>query len=133
MDINRIMSVSPYLEVAVRNVYWRSEFLIQRVTALRAAKKTEAKKQAPPRTSIDRVVANLARRGVGPGDILVVHSAYKAISSGSKPRAVVEALKALVGDTGTLVMPAIPQFPENPAGTERLTADVSSLVLDYDP
>jgi aminoglycoside 3-N-acetyltransferase len=134
MDVNRIMAISPYVEVAVRNLYWRSEFLVQKVTAMRAAKKTEEKtKAAPPRTSIDRVVANLARRGVGAGDILVVHSAYKAVSAGSKPRAVIEALKALVGDTGTLVMPAIPHFADAPAGTERLTADVSNLVLDYDP
>ena len=133
MNVNRVFAVSPYLEVAARNLYWRSEFLVRKVTSLRAAKKSAEKTQPPARVSIDRVVEHLAHCGVGPGDILVVHSTYSAISTGSKPRAVVEALKALVGATGTLVMPAIPRFAEAPKGTKRISADVSALVLDYDP
>ena len=134
MDLNRIFAVSPYVEVVGRRIYWRSDFLIKRVAAMRARQKGEAKKAAPPpRTSIARVVENLGRRGVGPGDILVVHSAFKAISEGSKPRQVLDALKALVGDSGTIALPAIPLFADAPSGTERINADVSSLVLDYDP
>jgi aminoglycoside 3-N-acetyltransferase len=132
MSVNSILAISPYLEVVVRNVYWRSQFLVRAVNSRRKAKPVDDAKP-PPRTSIDRVVENLASRGVGSGDILVVHSAYKAVSGGKKPRYVNEALKALVGDTGTLVMPAIPRFAGAPSGEQWVTGDVSSLVLDYDP
>ena len=78
MDLNRIFAVSPYVEVVGRRIYWRSDFLIKRVAAMRARQKGEAKKAAPPpRTSIARVVENLGRRGVGPGDILVVQRALR--------------------------------------------------------
>lgn len=135
MDVDRIFALSPYVEVIARNIYWRSEFLVKRVTSLRAARKVEAKvaPAPPPRTSIDQVVSNLTRRGVGKGDILIVHSAYKAISLGSKPRPVLEGLRGLVGDTGTLVLPAIPQFSDAPAGIERMRSDELTILLEYDP
>ncbi|HEY3821373.1 MAG TPA: AAC(3) family N-acetyltransferase [Polyangiaceae bacterium] len=132
MNVNQIMAVSPYVEVAVRNIYWRSEFLVRKVTAMRG-KRPDAKQPLAVRIAIGRVLDNLARRGVAEGDILVVHSGYKAVSVGNTPRAVNEALRALVGPEGTLVMPAIRLFADVPSGVARMKADVSTVVSEYDP
>ncbi len=133
MNIDEVMALSPYLEVAIRHTYWHSEPLVRFVSERRARSRKVASTQGP-KARIEAVVANLARRGVAPGDLLVVHSAYKPLSGGSRsPADVNAALKALVGEAGTLALPAIPRFDDAPAGVERLHADVSELVLDYDP
>ena len=56
--------------------------------------------------SVDSIAADLARLGVEPGSILIVHSSLSSLGwVCGGPVAVVEALLKAIGDNGTLVMP----------------------------
>lgn len=131
MNINQVMGLSPYLEVAIRHTYWHSEPLVKVVTRRREAAR---KRHEQPAARIEAVAENLARRGVRHGDILIAHSAFRAVSAGKQsPEHVNTVLKNLVGADGTIVLPAIPQIKGAPESIERLRVDVKNLVLDYDP
>jgi aminoglycoside 3-N-acetyltransferase len=131
------LELSPYIEVGIRNVYWRTTPLVRWFNARKKKPKAPAaaKAEAPqPQTTITRVVAALQQRGVGRGDLIVVHSSFRALrADGAKPDAIIDALLALIGPEGTLAMPAIAVYAEGPAVTELMTADVSDLVCEYDP
>lgn len=132
MNLNSILRISPFIEIVVRNIYWRSAPLVKLVSTRRTDKK-KAKVASQAQTDINRIVENLSTRGVKKGDILIVHSAFRPISRGSSPSEVCAALKSLVGNDGTLVLPAIPLYENNPSGVDLLRLDVSNLVCEYDP
>lgn len=129
MNINSIMSLSPYLEVLIRNLYWRVPFLIMKINKNRKTKNSNI-----PSISSRQFINYLADSGVGKGDVVIIHSSYQSLTSESeKPEAIISNLLTFLGEGGTLAMPAIPMFPDSPKITERMTADVSHLILDYDP
>jgi aminoglycoside 3-N-acetyltransferase len=51
---------------------------------------------------------------------------------GMSPREVIAGLKAIVGESGTLAMPAIPLLKGEPAGAQRLQDESYESVLTYD-
>ncbi len=72
--------------------------------------------QERPWTS-DDLADDLRRLGVGPGDVLIVHSSLRAIGFvAGGPQAVIDALRAAIGPTGTLTMPAHTADRSDPAG-----------------
>ena len=72
--------------------------------------------QERPWTS-DDLADDLRRLGVGPGDVLIVHSSLRAIGFVvGGPQAVIDALRAAIGPTGTLTMPAHTADRSDPAG-----------------
>jgi aminoglycoside 3-N-acetyltransferase len=71
--------------------------------------------QERPWTS-DDLADDLRRLGVGPGDVLIVHSSLRAIGFVvGGPEAVIDALRAAIGPTGTLTMPAHTADRSDPA------------------
>lgn len=123
----------PYVEVLIRNLYWRVGFvhgLAGRLSALRAPKKG-APRPAPERT-LDELISALEGLGIRPGQILVVHSSLRALSLDASPAEIIEALLDFLGPEGTLVIPAIPRYPEAPDGIERLTRNLADEVWTYD-
>jgi aminoglycoside 3-N-acetyltransferase len=84
------------------------------------------------RIDFGRVEAFLRERGVRSGDILIVHSTIDALKPcGLSPKQIVDRLLALVGEEGTLAMPAIPYFREEPVGIERMSDAICSITLTY--
>ncbi|MFW5920502.1 MAG: aminoglycoside N(3)-acetyltransferase [Polyangiales bacterium] len=70
--------------------------------------------------TVSDLVSDLAALGVAPGDILLVHSALRAVSGERSmvlggPVAIVEALQRALGPDGTLVMPAFSADYSEPA------------------
>ncbi len=71
------------------------------------------------------LVADLARLGVAAGDILLVHSSFKALGPWrGTPADVVLALRELLGPKGTLLMPSFPSGSEFFLSLNRLVFDV---------
>ena len=131
--LNRIMAANPWIEVAIRTLYWRSPAIHALLTKLQR----RARPVEEPVTAADalpRMIARLRDLGVAAGDILIVHSDLNLLRRlGVRPAEVNAALLELLGPAGTLVMPAYPLFADEPQGWDRLHADVSGRVTRYDP
>lgn len=129
MEIWKLLEVSPYIELAVRQVYWRNRKLIDKRRRARPAKAELAA------TSRLADILDLLRGwGVGRGDLLVVHSGFEGLKpAGAKPDEIIDALLDLVGPEGTLAMSTIPFFRKEPRGADYMTRDVSDLVPRFDP
>ncbi len=147
MNLRTIMALTPYLEIGIRNLYWRSSLLPNMVTKAGAwrRKRSKGKRNSPIQTWTGEIIEAMRGWGVREGDLLVVNCGFTIQSfmaartrkrnqaPGASPDDVIDALLELVGASGTLAMPAIPSWPKSPKLHDRMVADVSDLVLDYDP
>lgn len=127
----RTLETSPYLEVFIRRMYWRSPWLVRyaKRTGLGRARTSSAAN----RESLSKIEMFLEEHGVSSGRLMVVHSSAEALRNcGYLPNEIVERLIRIVGADGTLAMPAFPRYREAPEGAEYMTADVSKLELVYD-
>ncbi|WP_218509427.1 AAC(3) family N-acetyltransferase [Variovorax sp. dw_308] len=133
-----IFSQVPQLEVGVRVLYWKYpavNSLIKRVTrksakgAVTAACLVDREKPI----TLPALSEAIREHGVARGDILIVHSSMQSLApTGATPGEIIDLLLDVVGDDGTLVMPAIPKYREAPIGTERISQDLSQSVWTYD-
>ena len=129
--LHRILGLSPYVEVAVRRLYWGSDVLRSVI------KRLPARRRTAPRTaqaaSWQKISSFIGDNGVNPGSLLLVHSSAAALeTTGKTPDQLLDALLALVGEAGTLAMPAFANYSKAMGGAELMTADVAGLVLEYD-
>lgn len=61
-----------------------------------------------PEPSVNQVVAQLHALGVKPGGVLLVHTSFRAVRPiDDGPLGLIRALRAAIGDAGTLVMPTM--------------------------
>lgn len=131
---NKILSSSPWIEVIIKSIYWQSSF-----THNLLSKKTRPrKKEQPQRPSFQnlefgRVLEALDALGAGRTGLMIVHSSAAALApTGLKPKEICSGLLNYLGPQGTLAMPAIPLFREEPTGPARLTDTICSKRLNYD-
>ena len=128
--IQTIMAKSPYLEVTIRNLYWRLAPLIKWYNK----KKKKSKRSIQPKTTSRKIIEYLSLQGIGKGNLLIVHSNFNAINAeNEKPDQVIDQLLGLLGTEGTLAMPAIPSFKGVPDIAQTITTDVTDLELTYNP
>ena len=126
----RIALLSPRVEVLLRKLYWYNVKWLKRFNPFthNGIVETQAKT-----CEFDEVLDCIRKMGVGEGALLVVHSSYDALAStGLSPKEIVEKLIELVGETGTLAMPVIRHYKDEPEPTEMLHADLKSIVCRYD-
>lgn len=135
MNLNSILTASPWLEVLVKTLYWRSRG-INNFLAKRARNRF---KPAPSQESVSQplafqeVTAKLRELGVPEGGIMIVHSSAVAlIPTGLSPAEICQRLLDLLGPAGTLAMPAIPLFRDEPTGVDRLSDAICEQRLIYD-
>lgn len=118
-----LMLVSPKLEVVFRCFYWNN------VKWFRKFRNYEAKSplvQENDPINFDRIIEFLKSSGIMNGDTIVVHSSYSSVSgSGLSPEEIINKLMEVVGNQGTLAMPAIRHFPEEGEGDEYLLNYIS--------
>lgn len=116
-----ILGIFPYLEMYIRRLYYNSNFLLK----LKKTKKIKAHQL--PSVSLglyEKVVEHIKELGIKKGDILIVHSSMDGLAAtGASAKQYIDMLLELVGDEGTLVLPAFPLFK-----TEK-----DQGVLKYDP
>ncbi|MBU4349457.1 AAC(3) family N-acetyltransferase [bacterium] len=129
---NKIISISPYFEVILRKIYWRSSLLIKYKKKLQNEKRKKSKFKNE--VSFSEVINKMKEKGITKGDLIIVHSSMVGLKPyGVKPEEVINSLLDLIGSEGTLAMPTYPYFRENPIGKDYINKDLSNLVLDYYP
>ena len=127
----KLFEYSPLLEVTVKNIYWRSNSLI-RLSAL-LKKKLAQRGSNLQRVNFDAVLSNIRSAGVREGDILIVHSSMKKLrSTGLSPDEIIDSLKSIVSDAGTLALPAFTYYSGEPTGVTKLDDTKYRQTLTYD-
>jgi len=123
---NKIAQISPYVEVELRKIYWKN---------IRFFKKFRPERTILPATEVkwNEIIHFLNQKGVSKGSLVVVHSSYKSLkSTGLSPGEIVFSLRDLVGDEGTVAMPVIRNYKEDPKLEEILGRDISDVIFTYD-
>jgi aminoglycoside 3-N-acetyltransferase len=133
MSLKKILELSPRIEFHVRSLYWGNPWVHSLLGRFaRKAYHRKSREGARERIDFGRVEAFLREHGVRSGDILIVHSSIDALKPcGLNPKQIVDRLLALVGEEGTLAMPAIPYFREEPTGIERMSDAICATTLTF--
>lgn len=135
MNRDTILAASPWVEVLVKTLYWRSS-LINNILARRARKRPRPVVDPtglPSPFPFEQVTTQLRELGVQEGGIMIVHASGLALKpTGLAPAQICVKLLDFLGTDGTLAMPAIPHYRDEPTGSERLTDTICSKRLTYD-
>ncbi len=123
---------SPRAEVFLRKTYWTMMPLLHKF-AISEGGSNNPIQEAKVENSADfsKVISYLREVGVKKGDIVIVHSSFDSLrSTGLDAEGVINALLELIGEEGTLAMPAIRHFPEEGEGMEYLKKYIKDEVPD---
>lgn len=130
-----ILSISPWIEVMVKTIYWRSALAHE----LLAPHSRNRKPPAPSpqtiaeRVDFERVLEALDALGARRTGLMLLHSSARALAPTMlSPTEICNALLEYLGPKGTLAMPAIPLYREESTGPERLTDSICERTLHYD-
>lgn len=108
---NSIASISPYLEVAMRQLYWKNVDRLGKYNPHKATKRSDVKNAE--KVDFDKVLSWFKEKGVGKRDLLIVHSGYGELErTGLTPEEIIDRLLELIGPQGTLAMPVIRRYKE---------------------
>jgi len=129
--INKILGISPWVEVFIKFLYWRFNF-INTFLAHLARKKNKIHSKKIGYIDFSKVIDLLISSGLNVDSTLIVHSSWDALKSTNKTSLqICESLFNLVKD-GALVMPAIPIFKAKRAGIDRLLNSYDDEITIYD-
>lgn len=132
LNQNRILSVSPWVEVVVRILYWRIPIL-HSFLAKFVSGRLEPVVAEGDSLDFDLVVDGLRAHGLRQGDILIVHSSGRSLRPfGLSADAVIEKLLNACGQTGTVAMPAIRTFTADGDSWRRMHSEDHLPDLEYD-
>lgn len=130
-----LLSSSPWIEVLVRNAYWRSS-IIHNLLSPKARRKSKITQQPDAHqdaVSFDRVLEALDFLGAAQSGLMVVHSSGVALKpTGLAPKDICNRLLSYLGPEGTLAMPAIPFYRDQPNGLDYWKDSVCEKRLTYD-
>lgn len=125
----RILSLSPYIEIILRRVYWSNIGRIPKKTK-KSNKAGLAEKPAVDYSSIKRFLVD---NGATQGGLLLVHSAFGPLKGrGKTADQVLDFLLEIVGPHGTLAMPAMPKFKNAIKTEDYLKPSDSDVIYEYD-
>ena len=128
ITLDKIISLSPYFELLIRWFYWR---ILIHISILNFFNKTKKLSKCSS-INFDDIINFLKKNGINSDDIILVHSSYKELkNSGKSPIEIIEELKKLVSN-GTLVMPSIRKFSNDPKISNYLKYDYKNEVTNFD-
>jgi len=132
--LQRVLGISPHIEILVRQIYWHSDFLIKYKNK-RNAGRTSSNKISSTTVSLADFEKKLRQIGIKEGDLLIVHSSYNALKPlGVGPAEIINLLLKILGEDGTLAMPTIPDYSNiMKKGKQHIIKDVSDEIIKYDP
>lgn len=124
----KIALASPKFEVTLRKFYWSNYSLLKKIRPQRNIKPPENQK-----IDFDKIIDYLKNQGIKEGSLLIIHSSYGALKgSGLSPDEIIDRLLSLIGSSGTLAMPVIRHYPEEPPLDKILKYNMEEIVCTYD-
>lgn len=128
-----IALLHPRIEVKLRQLYWRNNNTLNQFNPNRAAD-TNSKTQNIDIVDFDEIINQLKEWGVKEGSLLIVHSSYDSLrATGLKPNEIISKLRNLVGESGTLAMPVIRTYKEEPLAKGKLLSSYIPPRCTYNP
>ena len=126
---NKLALTSPYVEILLRHLYWTN---VKRFEKFNPNKATKAGNKCKAEDAdFGKVIEWLQEKGIGKGDLLIVHSGYGELErTGLSPDEIINRLLDLVGCTGTLAMPVIRRFKDLDKARKEGT-DLRTLTFKY--
>ena len=124
---NKIMAVSPHIEMITRRLYWANVKYLSRFV--------KAKRNRPlDKLDYDKISDLLKSWGVEQGSLLVTHSSYGSLKGrGKNANEIIDFLLQLLGPSGTLAMPAMPKFNNSGDYEKYLTKkNLATEEFEYD-
>lgn len=135
MNIEQILTLSPWIEVLIKNLYWKLS-VVNKILSRKArknTKKNKEKKIEAESIEINDLKSGLKLLEVDPNGIVIIHSTQSELSrTGLNAQDICKLLKETLVPNGTLAMPAIPLFAEEPSGIERMSDDICRKKITYD-
>jgi aminoglycoside 3-N-acetyltransferase len=125
---NKVMAMSPHVEMLTRHIYWWNVGWLRRLVL------KSSPNPVPSNVNYDRIGRFLKSSGVTKGALIVVHSAYGPLKGrGKNHNEILDFFFDLIGETGTLAMPAMPKFSNSGRVEDYLTnKDSLTKVYEYD-
>lgn len=125
---SNIVLMSPYIEVLLRRFYWKFSTYFKKFRPNGSI----IKNKTPEKVDFDKVLTFLRKNGVTKGSLIIVHSSYDALeSTGLSEEEIIDKILALIGDEGTLAMPAIRKYKEEPKYDDILKVDNINTICTY--
>ncbi|HEX8576507.1 MAG TPA: AAC(3) family N-acetyltransferase [Flavobacterium sp.] len=123
---NKILGLSPYIEIFIRKVYWNNINLISKYTSKNIRISNNF-------TDFDKILKYLETEGIGNGNLMILHSSFEPLE-GTKltPMQVINKLLEFLGKEGTLAMNSARKFKEEAGVKEYLTKDYKHTTTTYD-
>lgn len=118
---NSLALLSPRIEVKLRQLYWKNNAHLSQYNPNKH--KVSVNKEVGNNVSVDfnLILEQLKQWGVKDGSLLIIHSSYDNLKcTGLPPVDVIKKLKELIGESGTLAMPVIRCYKEEPSAIERM-------------
>lgn len=127
---NGFVAGSPYIELLIRNLYWRNVRFLKRFKLSVTLIDTTVKQK--PDCDFAKILEFLRENKVSEDDLLVIHSSYDALEgTRMSPEEIIERLVDFVGEKGTLAMPVIRKFKGEPKYDDILKVNTDDLVCTY--
>lgn len=130
---HRIVLLHPRIEVILRQIYWHNSKCLGRFNPNKESNMSIKDKQLE-NVDFDSILEQLRDWGVKDGSLLIVHSSYDSLkATGLTPLEIIVKLKNLIGETGTLAMPVIRSYREEPDATQKLLSSYRPPKCTYNP
>lgn len=131
--VRKIFALSPHIEMIARRLYWGNVQRLAGKVKKNSRKKRPTERGQPQPFDYLALERYLEDCGAGEGSLLLVHSAFAPFKGRvSGPDEVVEFFFQLIGEDGTLAMPAMPLFKNARPVEEYLSTQPDANVYVYD-
>lgn len=127
---NNLVNGSPYMEILIRNLYWRNVKRLKRFKSSVALIDIQTMQKSV--CDFNRILKHLRLNNVLNTEVMVVHSSYDALEgTGMTPEEIIEKLIDFYCKSGTLAMPVIRKFKGEPKYDDILKTNTDDLVCTY--
>lgn len=126
--LKKLFSVSPYIELLARRIYWNNLEFWQN----RSNRPIKSKDDNSSQLDYGAIKKFLRDNGAKDSGVLLVHSAFGPLRGrGKTGDEVVDFLLEIVGPQGTLAMPSMPKFKNAVKKEEYLKPTDNKIIYEY--
>lgn len=130
---NRLALLNPRIEVKLRQFYWHNIGSLGKFNPNVSTSLVKNESDLS-RINFDDIIEQLKEWGVKEGSLLIVHSSFDSLkATGLSPIEIISKLRQLIGDSGTLAMPVIRTYKDEPNASQKMSFSYKPPRCTYNP